>query len=195
MRTPVEVQIWSLSVLFLAGTAVNVLFQTYTAFRGVFRPRRFGRHFLDIIFSLAVLGTAAAVIFLVNWGELRLYVAISLLLGFWFSNYLVGELVYAIAYRGFKLGKKGGRWTKTRVIAPSGRFIVRTGSKAKSWLFPPTPPDEDVNDSKPPDDENGDGNPPNGEEVGPNCPGPRDDEPRDDRPPDDKPHDGGPQGD
>jgi hypothetical protein len=142
MHASVEVQIWRLSVLFLAGTVINILFQTYTAFRGVFRPRRLGRHFLDVIFSLVILGSSGAVIFLVNWGELRLYVAISLLLGFWFSNYLVGELVYAIAYRGFNLGKRGGRWTKTKVIAPSRRFISRTGAKARSWLFPPRPPDE-----------------------------------------------------
>ncbi|HHW25974.1 MAG TPA: hypothetical protein GXX23_01390 [Firmicutes bacterium] len=163
MRTPVEVQIWRLAVLFLAGIAVSILFQVYTAFRGVFRPRRFSLHFLDILFSLAILGAAAAVIFLVNWGELRLYVPISLLLGFWFSNCLVGELVYALAYRSFTLAKKGGRWTKTKVIVPSRRFISHASSKAKNWLFPPiadedeppageSPTDESPGDESPPDE-------------------------------------------
>lgn len=168
MTVPVEVQIWRLSVLFLAGVAVNMLFQVYTAFRGVFRPKRVGRHLLDIAFSIAILGAATAVVLLVNWGELRSYVAISLLLGFWFSGYLVGELVYAIAYRGFNLGKKGGRWTRTKVIVPSGRFIVKTGSKAKNLLFPLGPPgdeldDEETSDAPPdsgPDDNDEDTNGP-----------------------------------
>ena len=152
MRTPVEVQIWRLSVLFLAGIAINILFQVYTAFRGVFRPRRFGRHFLDVVFSLAILGAAATIIFLVNWGELRLYVAISLILGFWFSSWLVGELIYAISYRSFNLARRGGRWTRTKVITPSSRFIARTGSKAKDWLLPPEPPEEGSSDGGAQDD-------------------------------------------
>jgi hypothetical protein len=173
MGMPVEVQIWRLSVLFLAGIAVNILFQAYTAFRGVFRPKRFGRHFLDIIFSLAILGAATAVVFLVNWGELRFYVALSIILGFWFSNYLVGELVYSIAYRGFNLGKKGGRWTKSKVIVPSGRFITQTGTKARNWLFPPIPPEEGPEDGRTTDDTHNKG---------------PDDEPQDSDPLDGGPH-------
>lgn len=147
MRTPVEVQIWRLSVLFLAGMSVSVLFRVYTAFRGAIEPKRLSRHVMDMFFAASVLGACAYVVFRVNWGELRLYVAISLALGFGLSDYLVGELTYAAAYRSFSLAKTGSKWASRKILRPSRLFLAKSVSRAKSWLFPPLPPP-----SAPPDE-------------------------------------------
>ena len=81
MRTPVDVQVWRLSVLFLVGAVSDTLFQSYRAFRAIFRPKSFGYHLLDALVALILLTGLGVVVFIVNWGELRIYIPISMAFG------------------------------------------------------------------------------------------------------------------
>ncbi len=122
-----------------------MVFQVYTAFRGVFRPGRLCRHLMDALFALVMLSAVSVAMFIVNWGELRLYVPLSLASGFLISNFLMGDITYGAAYRYFRLVKKGAGWAKRNVVVPSGRFLADAGAKAKRWIVPemPLPPTQD----------------------------------------------------
>lgn len=85
-------------MLFLLGIFCNVLFQAYTALRAAVSPGRLMAHALDGLVSVFVLAVIACVVFIVNYGELRLYILISLAMGFILSNALVGNLIYSIAF-------------------------------------------------------------------------------------------------
>lgn len=136
MHTPVQLQTWRMSVLFLAGIVTNVVFQAYTAFRRVFVPRKLSRHLMDTLFSLAVFTFATIVVFIVNWGELRLYVPFCLGFGFITSNFLVGGACYALAYRYFRLTQKCALWTKKSLVGPVAKFFSKVGTGAKRLLLP-----------------------------------------------------------
>lgn len=106
MHTPVEVQMWRLSVLFLLGTVTNVLFHIYTAWRGTFNPRKIGRHLGDAAAAMGFLVTFATVLFIINHGEIRAYVPISICMGFFTSHVMVGEQVYTFSYKVFSWLRK-----------------------------------------------------------------------------------------
>jgi hypothetical protein len=149
MRTPVEVQIWRLSVLFVVGAATDLLFQSLRAFRAVFRPKRLGRHLLDAVVALVLLTGLGATVFIVNWGELRMYVPLSLLAGVFTTHALVGGVVYRKTFRLFSGTKRGLAWGQRRIVQPTREVVQRTALRLKSTLFPPVPPDP----SAPPDAE------------------------------------------
>ena len=147
MRIPVQIQTWRMSVLFLAGIVTNVLFQAYTAFRRVFAPGKLGRHVMDALFSLAVFSFAGAVMFMVNWGELRFYVPFSLGFGFLTSNFLVGNACYVLGYRCFRLIRKGAGWTKRSLVHPIVKFLAMLACKTKDLLLPGWPNKKDPPDT------------------------------------------------
>lgn len=134
----------------MAGTATNVIFQAYTAFRGVFQPRKLCRHLMDAFFTLAMLSAVSGTVFIVNWGELRLYVPLSLALGFLISGFLIGDVAYGAAYRCFRSIKIGAGWVKRNIVVPSERLLANVGAQAKKWMSPNINPPE-AQDETPPD--------------------------------------------
>ncbi len=152
MRTPVEVQIWRLSVLFVVGAATDLLFQSLRAFRAVFRPKHLERHLLDAVVALVLLTGLGATVFIVNWGELRMYVPLSLLAGAFATHALVGGVVYRRTFRLFSGTKRALTWGQQRIVKPTREVVQRAALRLKSTLFPPVPPDS-PDPSAPPDAE------------------------------------------
>lgn len=130
MHVPVDIQVWRLSVLALVGVGADLLFQFYRAFRSVFRPKKFGYHLLDVLVALATVGAIAFVTFLVNRGEMRMYVPASLAVGFLVSNMLVGSVAYRASRGLFLQVRRGMHWTRRHTVDPA-RKALRSG---KEWL-------------------------------------------------------------
>ncbi len=158
MHVPVEMQVWRLAVLALVGIGVDLVFHAYRAYRSVFRPRRFRYHLLDALVALITLAAAGTVVFLVNWGEVRLYVPISLACGFFVGNVLVGDLVYRFSRLAFQRLKRSLRWARLNLVEPPKRKAKQAAQWVKAKLtLPPEPPEEPP--SEPPAEEGG-GEPP-----------------------------------
>ncbi len=140
MRTPVEVQLWRVAVLFFSGILYNILFQAYTALRAVASPGKIARHVLDALMAGVLLLALGCIIFIVNYGEMRLYILVSLSAGFIMTNALVGDLVYSIFLSCFATSRRLLRKVNNAVILAvkftRGKFLV----PLKNGLFPPTPP-------------------------------------------------------
>lgn len=126
MHVPVEIQIWRICVFSLVGIGANVVFHSYRAYRSVFNPGTFWRHFLDVIVALVTLGVAGAVTFVVNWGEIRVYVPVSLAFGYIASNTLIGNAVYESCRKGYLKIRSGMRWTRAKLVDPPKRAACRT---------------------------------------------------------------------
>lgn len=96
---------------------------------------------MDVLFSFAALGISSVMLLLVNRGELRAYVLISMSLGFVVTHWLIGQTVYQAAYNQFRLLGKGLEWCEKRVITPTFKGVMKAWTKAKDWLIP-NPPDD-----------------------------------------------------
>lgn len=138
MNVPVEVQLWRVALLFLAGALTDIILSAYTAFRAVFRPRKLLRDILDAVLALLSISVLSASLVLANWGEFRLYVAVSILCGFTTTHYLAADIIYRCFLKTFRQTKLRLAWIKTHIITPASnlfakfrqamRFILRAGS-------------------------------------------------------------------
>jgi len=143
MHTPVGLQLWRLSILLLLGSACNIFFHIYTAFRAVFTPNRLYRHLLDIVTGILFTCVLAAVVFMVNYGEIRLYIFVSFFSGFFTCHYLVGQCIYRSSFRGFVWLKNLANWFTGTIISPFKVFAITVYLKVKRLLFPTVPPSDD----------------------------------------------------
>ena len=123
MHVPVEVQVWRLSVLFLAGVATHVLFEAYRAFRSVLRLRKLSYHVLDILVALGTMGAIGWIIYSINRGEVRMYIPLSLGCGFLASRALVGSILYRGARQAFLKTGSSARWFGKHVIGPARKAL------------------------------------------------------------------------
>lgn len=147
MHTSVELQIWQWSVLFLLGIFCNIFFHVYTALRAVIAPTKIVGHVLDALTAVLVLIVVAYVVFIVNYGELRLYILISLALGFLLSNALVGNLIYRIALFCFTTLKNIFDDIKHVVLTGCRKIHQKLFLPLAKWIHPPTPPENGNNNS------------------------------------------------
>ncbi len=67
--------------LSLTGIALSFLFDCYRLMRGTLKPRGFITSLTDLVFWLLSTLVVFAVLLRNNWGEMRLYVFVSLILG------------------------------------------------------------------------------------------------------------------
>ena len=140
MRTPVEVQLWRVAVLFFSGILYNILFRAYTALRAVASPGKITRHLLDALVAGFLLLVLGCIIFVVNYGEMRLYIPVSLSAGFIMTNALVGDLAYSIFLSCFKTMRRFLRKVRKTVLIAAKSIRQKFLVPLKNQLFPPTPP-------------------------------------------------------
>ena len=142
MRTPVELQLWRVAVLCLSGILYNIIFQVYTALRAVALPGKITRHVLDGLMAVLILLILGCVIFYVNYGEMRLYIPVSLGSGFLFANALVGKITYSKSLAVFRTVRKS--FLKVKSVMRSAAIFVKQKLllPIKNFLFPPEPPDD-----------------------------------------------------
>lgn len=81
MVSALDQQVFACAVLALAGVAIGFWFDLLRAWRTVFAPELWWAALGDLIFWLVVAVTVGGALYLGNWGEIRLYVLISLVLG------------------------------------------------------------------------------------------------------------------
>lgn len=126
-----------MAVLALLGIGTDLVFHAYRAYRSVFTPKRLKYHLLDALVALATLGAVGAAVYLVNWGEIRLYVPLSLAGGFLAGNVLVGDIVYRASRGAFLRLQKSLKWARRKLIDPPKRAAKQAYAWAKARLSPP----------------------------------------------------------
>lgn len=74
-------QTYAFLMTILAGGVIGLLFDVYRALRAYLRPKQFATAITDLFYWIVVTPTVFAMLLAGNWGELRLYVLIGLVIG------------------------------------------------------------------------------------------------------------------
>jgi hypothetical protein len=140
MRTPVEIQIWRMSVLVLVGIAANAIFQSYTAFRSVFNPRKIANFILEFFMGLFIIAGFAAGVFITSWGEIRSYIPITIGIGYLLGEFFVGKIVYNLSRNFFFVISKALRFLGIKLLNPMRVGLKKAARFIKHNIIPPSPP-------------------------------------------------------
>ncbi len=89
-------QLYAFGIVMLAGISLGVLFDVFRVIRGLLRPGLFATPLLDLLFWVICTPVLILYLLLANWGELRGYVAIALILGFVFYKLFLGGTVLTL---------------------------------------------------------------------------------------------------
>ncbi len=88
-------QLYAFGIILLAGLSIGLLVDFYRVLRGFLRPGLVSTAILDLIFWALLTPILIIYLLLANWGQLRAYVVIGLLLGFLFYRLLISRAVVA----------------------------------------------------------------------------------------------------
>lgn len=86
-------QLYSLGIVLLAGITLGLFFDLFRVIRGILRPGLISTPILDLLFWALVTPLLVLYLILANWGELRGYVLIGLVLGLFFYRLLLSGMV------------------------------------------------------------------------------------------------------
>ncbi len=88
-----SVQVYAFAVTILAGASAGVMFDVYRLLRGFLRPATGSTAVMDLFFWFVLAPLLTMYLLLANWGELRFYVLIGVVLGLAFY-YLVFSCLF-----------------------------------------------------------------------------------------------------
>lgn len=91
-----SVQLYAFVITLLAGASFGLLFDLYRLLRGWLRPGTIATVSMDLFFWVVATPVLAVYILMANWGELRLYVLIGVLLGLAFYYLIFSRLVISL---------------------------------------------------------------------------------------------------
>jgi len=89
-------QVYTMLIIILGGILVGFIFDLYRVLRGFGRPGKYVTLVTDCLFWLVVTPIALIILVLANWGELRLYSFLGLLLGLIFYWSVLSAVVVGI---------------------------------------------------------------------------------------------------
>jgi spore cortex biosynthesis protein YabQ len=86
-------QLYSFGIVLLAGITLGLFFDLFRVIRGILRPGLLSTPILDLLFWALITPIIVLYLILANWGELRGYVLIGLLLGLFFYRLLLTDMI------------------------------------------------------------------------------------------------------
>lgn len=89
-------QLYAFGIVLLAGVSLGILFDVFRVLRGLLRPGLLSAPLLDLLFWALFTPLLVLYLLLANWGELRGYVIIGLLLGFFFYKLILSGMIIAL---------------------------------------------------------------------------------------------------
>ncbi len=144
-------QLYAFGIVLLAGITLGLFFDFFRVVRGLIRPGFIGTPILDLLFWALVTPILLLYLILANWGELRGYVIIGLLLGLFFYRLLLSGMI--ISFLLWLTQGIGGllnlvvcflRWLLSIPVflVQEARFSwshrkTSTGGSKKPWRFKP----------------------------------------------------------
>ena len=89
-------QLYAFGIVLLAGITLGLFFDLFRVIRGLLRPGVVSTPILDLLFWALITPILVLYLILANWGELRGYVIIGLLLGLSFYRLLLSGMVISL---------------------------------------------------------------------------------------------------
>lgn len=88
-----SVQLYAFAVTIIAGASIGLIFDLYRVIRSRLQPGAITAAVMDLIFWLVAAPVLIVYLLVANWGELRFYVLIGILLGAAFYYLLFSRIV------------------------------------------------------------------------------------------------------
>lgn len=92
----VKFQVFVFSITLYGGIIIGVLYDLYWAIKGRSRTKGIVTSLWDIIFLLLAFFVSICAIFSSNFGDLRVYVIIGFIVGFFLYEKIIGRIVVAL---------------------------------------------------------------------------------------------------
>lgn len=89
-------QLYAFGIVLLAGITLGLFFDLFRVIRGLIRPGLISTPILDLLFWALITPILVLYLILANWGELRGYVIIGLLLGLFFYRLLLSDMIISL---------------------------------------------------------------------------------------------------
>ncbi len=86
-------QLYAFAITILAGASSGLIFDGYRLLRSVLRPGVWSTAVMDLFFWLVLAPVLTIYLLMANWGELRFYVVIGVVLGLAFYYLLFSHLI------------------------------------------------------------------------------------------------------
>lgn len=90
---PLGTQLYAFGIVLLAGVTLGLFFDLFRVIRGLLRPGCLSTPLLDLLFWALATPILVLYLILANWGALRGYVFIGLVLGFFFYRLLLSSMI------------------------------------------------------------------------------------------------------
>ena len=89
-------QLYAFGIILLAGLTIGLVVDVYRVIRGILRPGLVSTAILDLMFWALLTPILVIYLLLANWGQLRGYVIMGLILGFAFYRLTMSRAVVAL---------------------------------------------------------------------------------------------------
>ncbi|HHT74042.1 MAG TPA: hypothetical protein GX008_10060 [Firmicutes bacterium] len=89
-------QLYAFGIILLAGLTIGLVVDVYRVIRGILRPGLVSTAILDLMFWALLTPILVIYLLLANWGQLRGYVILGLILGFAFYRLTMSRAVVAL---------------------------------------------------------------------------------------------------
>lgn len=89
-------QLYAFGIILLAGLTIGLVVDVYRVIRGILRPGLVSTTILDLMFWALLTPILVIYLLLANWGQLRGYVIMGLILGFAFYRLTMSRAVVAL---------------------------------------------------------------------------------------------------
>ncbi|NLM43379.1 MAG: hypothetical protein GX201_05100 [Clostridiales bacterium] len=132
-----QFQIFVFSITVYGGIIIGLIYDIYRAVKGVNRSKRLITSLWDILFLLATLLIAVWAIFSSNYGDLRIYVFIGFMVGFFLYEKIISKIAVAFfSYLFQSLNAAAKRGSRLIVIPIRFLwfFIFRPFGIIKEWI-------------------------------------------------------------
>ncbi len=120
----VQFQIFMFSITLYGGFLIGVFFDIYRAIRGTGRKKGLITSLWDILFLGVSFFIVINIIFSSNFGDLRAYVFIGFIVGFFLYEKIVGRIFQTLLFRVFMIIKITVRKCIKIISAPFKLFLV-----------------------------------------------------------------------
>ncbi len=128
MTTPLDLQFYAFFVMVLAGIGLGLLYDIFRSVRQVFRLDGFLASLGDILLGLASAILLATALVLGNWGDLRLYVPVGVILGLAFYHNTASRPAM-----GMMIGSIGLLTRTVRFVTGPVRQVLTVAAWAQTW--------------------------------------------------------------
>lgn len=131
---PVTIQIANFLITIFNGMIIGLLFDGYRVLRGIMTPKMLITELGDLLFWLIATMLVFGTLIFINWGEVRLYIFIGLMIGFVLYMRLFSRYILRLLKRLWDYSRIGAAFLNT-IICKLLLWCIKVLFFPLKWLY------------------------------------------------------------